>query len=125
MYYKKEINYAYLSLNIIGISLCIFIILAIVLMITDSSFIARLGSVSMIVMFISFFIFFASAIYTQFKDKRFLWGIINVILIILWLVNYGEENDIGITSFIIVLISCLWYYFHYIKPKFKSKRKAK
>lgn len=71
------------------------------------------------VLIISFLYFFISVIYYQFKDKRTLWGIINVLLLISFI--WGREDDWGILVIIILLVSCSIYNDRHILPKFAKK----
>jgi len=132
---KKEMkDYTGLSLKIVGVSFLIMLS-AMCLGATISSFIDDihnslcfeilrvfvLGSYGVVVLSILYF--FISVIYNQFKDKRILWGIINIILLISFLYLRSEESDDAMLPFIILLISCLKYYFSYIKPKLAKKKK--
>ncbi len=126
---KKEIkDYTGLSLKIIGISvfaLIIFMVVGSIIWNTYSlSFqifkLLVLGSTWVVVL--SLLYFFISVIYSQFRDKRILWGVIDIILLITFLYLKGEKSDYAMLVFVILLISCCKYYFSYIKLKFRKKK---
>ena len=79
-----------------------------------------LGSYSIVIL--SLLCSFFSIVYNQFRNRKILWGVINIILFILFLASRGNEEDYTAVIFIILLISCLRYYFVHIKPKFKKKK---
>jgi len=121
---KKEINYTNLSLKTAVVSLIIMFVAMYFGSVTNDLHRGLvLGSYG--VAALSLLYFFVSMIYHQLRDKRILWGIINVILLIFFLSLRSNESDYTMLPFIIVLISCLKYYFSYIKPKLIKKKKQK
>jgi len=69
-------------------------------------------------------LFLIATIYTQFKDKKYLWGFISIVLFLGVLENYynESENNPAIACAVILLISSIYYYFVHIRPKFKKKK---
>lgn len=70
---------------------------------------------------VSLYGFIILTIYHQFKDKMIFWAIISILLLIIHLAdNYGTT---GTSVGLILIVSCITYYFVYIRPKFKVKGK--
>ncbi|MEK6758117.1 MAG: hypothetical protein AABX88_03220 [Nanoarchaeota archaeon] len=74
---------------------------------------------------ISFISCFVSIIIYQFKDKRVLWGIINLIVLIIYISNYRIDEEITTSSFIGLFISSMLYYHYFIGKKYNLKIKPK
>jgi len=121
---KEKKDYIGLSLKIAGIS---FIIMFIAMYLGSVTNEIHRGVVfgSYGVLRLSLIYFFVSVIYNQFRDKRILWGIVNIIFLIVYLANYGKYEDVDFVAIVIVFISCLWYYFFKIKQRFTKKNKYK
>lgn len=133
---KEKKNYTGLFLKILGISFLVLTsIMVLVLLfipnleIPPDTLLSEIIRIFMLglygVLFLSMFLFFVLVIYSQFKDKRIIWGIINTIALIIYFGSYlydKEVSESGILAFIILIISCLWYYFKHIKPKFRKKK---
>src|SRR3989344_262545 len=117
---KEKKDYIGLSLKIAGIS---FIIMFIAMYLGSVTNEIHRGVVfgSYGVLRLSLIYFFVSVIYNQFRDKRILWGIVNIIFLIVYLANYGKYEDVDFVAIVIVFISCLWYYFFKIKQRFTKK----
>ncbi len=130
---KEKKNYTGLFLKILGISFLVltFVMLLSLLLNLDLNPDTLLFDIFRIFMlglygvfYLSMFFFFVFVIYNQFKDKKIIWGIINIIALIMYYSSYSYDervDGVGILSFIILIISCLCYYFSYTKPKFKNR----
>ena len=125
---EKTKNYIGLSLSILGISVIVlFMFLGLGFLVNGNldslSFkivlILIQGSFGIVVLSLTYF--FVSVIYNQFRDKRILWGITDILLLIffllLWVANGNFALILGI-----VFASCFSYYFSYIVPNLKKKK---
>lgn len=124
---KKEAkDYAGLSLKVVGISfisLILIMIFSTILNVIDVSTRYLIFEITRAIVLVFIFCFFVSVIHSQFKDKRILWGIINLIFLISYLSLWGSNIDEAMLPLVIGFISCLVYYLKHIKPRFRKKKK--
>ena len=120
----KTKNYMNLSLKIFGISvIAIFVFLGFGFLVNDNlnslpfKIVLTLIYGSFGVLVLSLLYFFVSVICNQFRDKKILWGVIDILLLISFLVLRRENGNVVSIYFAIALTSCLYYYFYYIRPR--------
>lgn len=114
---KNTRNYVSLCLNITLVALLVIIIFGI----SAPAYFDALQPIPWHILALSFLSIFGSVIYYQFKDKKILWGIINIVLLITYIDYYGTDDDNLSYAFALLLISSMIYYFKYIKPRFAKK----
>ena len=121
---KEAINYIGLSLKVAIISfiaLILIMVLSTILNIIDTSIRLLIYETARTIVILSLLYFFVSIIYNQFRNKRILWGIINIFLFIIGISLWWEDIDEALFPLAICFVSCLVFYFKSIKPKFKKK----
>ena len=125
---KEEKDYAGLFLKIFGITILLYFVISIISALTNTN---ELWKLSIIAMHLAVVCFFISVIDYQFKDKKVIWGIISVVLTLISIEVsistifslYGGTEKTSYAPLINIL-SCLLYYFIYIRPKFRKKKKV-